>query len=96
MIKKKRIFVTIDEDVHDQITSYFEEQGEKFNLSEVVQDIEKGMLQGLIKHKETVGIIAPLLRAKTMAGLIIGDAFHSLFSDVVKEEAKKKKTTKTA
>lgn len=95
MIKKKRIFVTVDEDVHNQITSYFEEQGEKFNLSEAVQDVERGLLHGLRKHKETMNLVAPLLRAKTMAGLMIGEAFQSLFSDVEKAEAEKKKTTKT-
>jgi len=81
-MRKKKIYVTVDEDIHYQIVSFFKEQGEKFNLSEAVQDIEKGLLHGLIKHKKTVGIVAPLLRAKTMAGMIIGDAFQSLFSEI--------------
>jgi hypothetical protein len=84
MNRRKKIYVTVNEDIHNQIISYFEAQGEKFNLSEAVQDIEKGLLQGLIKHQKTVGIVAPLLRAKTMAGLIIGDAFQSLFSEIEK------------
>ena len=97
-MRRKKIYVTVNEDVHDQIIAYFKEQGEKFNLSEAVQDIEDGLLQGLIKHKKTVGMIAPLLRAKTMAGMIISEAFQSLFSDIEKKEKKefkKRKTTKT-
>ena len=103
MPAKKKINVTVDAEIHDAIRKYFRDIGEKFNLSAAVQEIEMGIFQGIMKHKETVELVSPVLRAKTSAGLLIADAFQTLFSDIEKEETKelakrnttKRKTTKT-
>lgn len=98
MPTKKKVNVTVDAEIHNTIREYFKEIGEEFNLSAAVQEIELGIFKGIMKHKETVELVSPILRAKTTAGLVIADAFQSLFSDISKaekKEGKKKKTTKT-
>lgn len=95
MPAKKKITITVDAEIHNAIRKYFKEIGETFNLSAAVQEIEMGIFQGILKHKETAELVSPVLRAKATAGLVIADAFQSLFSDIKKEEGKKKKTTKT-
>jgi hypothetical protein len=81
---KLRKVITLDPDIHHQIEAFFKEQGVKFNLSEAVRDVEKGLLASLIKQKELSGLekVAPLLRAKASAGLIIADAFQNLIIDL--------------
>ena len=89
----------MDAEIHDAIRKYFKDTGESFNLSAAVQEIEMSIFQGIMKHKETVELVSPVLRAKTTAGLVIADAFQKLFLDIGKEEekeGKKTKTTKTA
>lgn len=95
MPAKRKINVTVDADIHDAIRAYFEEIGEPFNLSGAVQEIERGIFQGIMKHKQTVEMVSPILRAKTTAGLVIADAFQSLFADISKAEKKEGKKTKT-
>jgi len=88
MRTKKKINVTVDIKIHNQIREYFKEIGEDFNLSAAVQEVERGILQGILKHQELAGIESSTVRAKATAGLVIADAFQDMFSDF--ENASKK------